>query len=63
MDVHVIHFALDTNDLVDIILKCMWKAGITLQIQWNLLIRTLEYKNTCIIHTLNNYGPKWCFII
>ena len=31
-------------------------------IQWNLLIRTLENMDTCIIHTLS-YGPKWCFII
>ena len=28
---------------------------------WNLLIRTLEIMDTCIIHTLG-YGPKWCFI-
>ena len=26
----------------------------------NLLIRTLEYRDTCIIYTLS-YGPKWCF--
>ena len=30
--------------------------------QWNLLILTLENKDTCIIHTLS-YSPKWCFII
>ena len=30
--------------------------------QWNLLIITLENKDTCIIHTLS-YSPKWCFII
>ena len=27
----------------------------------NLLIRTPENKDTCIIHPLS-YGPKWCLI-
>ena len=27
----------------------------------DMLIRTLDNKDTRIIHTLN-YGPKWCFI-
>ena len=33
-----------------------------LQVQWNLLIKTLENVDTCIIWT-PSYGLKWCFII
>ena len=32
------------------------------EVQWNLLMWTLENKDTCIIQT-RNCGPKWHFII
>ena len=31
-------------------------------VQWNLLMRTFDNKDNCVIHTLS-YGPKCCFIM